>query len=795
MKNTDAIFALLSKLLYNKPERIPILEDYSIQLLDLQACIEDSDYPEKTFIVNSLNKLKERMKLLIQFQWLKNKNIIGVYGDRTLTYLKIKSIIYNGHYAINNKNIITAIYSDVNADHNKLDVVNLHGAKCIMDKSEYAIASNLYSYGIDICNIAEVYCLTGHNYENIVFFDIPMYAKKNGYIYDNVQGILDYVIISDRWADKTIIDKIVKENEQIKVILLSPQKVFEEKGVNFMSNIPCDRMEKYNIDNIVTFFEEINQPNVKIDFSTQLQDISIKYLMFQKRKHDKYQALLKGLRIDALYLEDENTKNVMKDVDKSTRVDYDEIASNIKSYTEKLNVMLAQTTQVDAIVSNEMVNRIMNTSTLENLILNYILIGENEKALCMRREFKDSLKAIDFVYELYLSESTNDQVLDDTFIKLQRSKSKNDIVVRAKIKYRKKIGLNELMAGELAQKLNNIHTGEEHYVLAEYYINTDKEKARYHYKRALELDFMMAGERLIEHYEYSSIIELLPLAEKLVPKACYRVGKHALSDNHIAKGYTYLRIAAALKNYNAIKDLAMDLYKRNDNTSMNNALRMFLYLTEKNINDYESFEYLGKIYYKFNDIIKAKGAFEKSKSAESYFLLGRIYQYGDGVSQDIQLAKQMFENAIELKHPKAEKEYEKVKGWIEKNAKKREISNSRDYTTKRSYYQESSGCFITTATCMALSKGDNCDELVKFRFFRDNYLSTSNEGRELIRQYYFIAPTLVKMIDDCENPAEEYRLLWNNFICLGYEKLCQGKHTEAKNLYIEMIKYLIFKFH
>ena len=39
------------------------------------------------------------------------------------------------------------------------------------------------------------------------------------------------------------------------------------------------------------------------------------------------------------------------------------------------------------------------------------------------------------------------------------------------------------------------------------------------------------------------------------------------------------------------------------------------------------------------------------------------------------------------------------------------------------------GCFITTSTCFALKRGDNCSELNAFRTFRDNWLAKEPDGQ------------------------------------------------------------------
>ncbi len=55
-------------------------------------------------------------------------------------------------------------------------------------------------------------------------------------------------------------------------------------------------------------------------------------------------------------------------------------------------------------------------------------------------------------------------------------------------------------------------------------------------------------------------------------------------------------------------------------------------------------------------------------------------------------------------------------------------------------------CFLTTACVSILGKADNCAELTVLRKFRDEVLKTSATGKKLIKEYYNIAPGIVKAI-------------------------------------------------
>jgi len=56
-------------------------------------------------------------------------------------------------------------------------------------------------------------------------------------------------------------------------------------------------------------------------------------------------------------------------------------------------------------------------------------------------------------------------------------------------------------------------------------------------------------------------------------------------------------------------------------------------------------------------------------------------------------------------------------------------------------------CYLTTACAVAMQLPDDCHELKTLRKFRDGYVSETNEGKKLIKEYYEIAPKIVDAIN------------------------------------------------
>lgn len=99
-------------------------------------------------------------------------------------------------------------------------------------------------------------------------------------------------------------------------------------------------------------------------------------------------------------------------------------------------------------------------------------------------------------------------------------------------------------------------------------------------------------------------------------------------------------------------------------------------------------------------------------------------------------------------------------------------------------------CYVTTAVCRNLGKGEDCEELRLIKEFRDGCLSSTEEGRALIDEYYDIAPTLVKRMDKDARAQEKYLWLWHTYLapCVAYIKA--GQEENCKKTYCDMMEEL-----
>lgn len=99
-------------------------------------------------------------------------------------------------------------------------------------------------------------------------------------------------------------------------------------------------------------------------------------------------------------------------------------------------------------------------------------------------------------------------------------------------------------------------------------------------------------------------------------------------------------------------------------------------------------------------------------------------------------------------------------------------------------------CFITTAACMALGKGDTCPELQEFRHFRDGWLLHSPGGSEKISEYYLYAPIIVGAIEHSGEAGREFSRIWQAYLLPCLNALLTGKPQECAGRYEDMMTAL-----
>ena len=103
-------------------------------------------------------------------------------------------------------------------------------------------------------------------------------------------------------------------------------------------------------------------------------------------------------------------------------------------------------------------------------------------------------------------------------------------------------------------------------------------------------------------------------------------------------------------------------------------------------------------------------------------------------------------------------------------------------------------CYVTTAVCQSQNKPDDCYELTLLRHYRDTYMLETPEREQIVKEYYNIAPTIVKHISQTDRADEIYEQIWEEYLqpCI---RLIEAKEPDScEELYTKMVRTLEKKY-
>ena len=100
------------------------------------------------------------------------------------------------------------------------------------------------------------------------------------------------------------------------------------------------------------------------------------------------------------------------------------------------------------------------------------------------------------------------------------------------------------------------------------------------------------------------------------------------------------------------------------------------------------------------------------------------------------------------------------------------------------------GCYITTATMAAAGNSDdNSYELTTMRKFRDEFMKATPAGKQLVANYYEVAPKVVAKLNNREDAKEIYANIYHRYLAPAIAAIETGNNYAALSLYREMSQH------
>lgn len=116
-----------------------------------------------------------------------------------------------------------------------------------------------------------------------------------------------------------------------------------------------------------------------------------------------------------------------------------------------------------------------------------------------------------------------------------------------------------------------------------------------------------------------------------------------------------------------------------------------------------------------------------------------------------------------------------VEAWVSAHPRSR-ITKGR-YEDMVSGFKKESSALSQRRSAESFGKPDNCYELERFRAFRDQCMMKTERGRELVEEYYNIAPAIVTCIGMEDKPEQVYASIWKTWLSPCLSDLEAGRLT------------------
>lgn len=383
-----------------------------------------------------------------------------------------------------------------------------------------------------------------------------------------------------------------------------------------------------------------------------------------------------------------------------------------------------------------------------------------------------------------------------------------------------------------------IFTGKELYALAK--VESDAEQRKAYLMASLFKAYAPAGEMLVKDISGSdedAFSMTLLLAQHLIPAACLAMGQVELNE-HLEKMSAkknlnslpvtidkpcmlYFKLAASQDSSEALGRIADILFElsfkdvcfidkrpENQQTALIDNAKIICWIANKLMGKrFESAHFAeisGITLFCLNDrkyFVEARKRLSslKQRSPEASYCLGYMSEHGMGCTKNFTSAMKYYKKALENGPLTANGEYvskrlSAVKQKLARQFKARmdSYNDDNDYSGSSSTSSYSSGGSFTMVFLVSLGLSYHSEALEKIRSFRDSSICCTPIGKQLVEEYYRIAPAIRQCIAQSDNPKEICDQLWRDHVQAIQQSIRDGNSQEAVrglvNMQVELCK-------
>ena len=771
---------------------------YMLANTELRKFLDSEKIPNSAAIITRTTDALESYLQLIRIPCLAGKSIIKIQGiskafsDFFENDNELQSVV------MRNKTLPMFIINGSSNYNGKIYILT-YSDKLLEISTEYYF--NLFlieKFGPEIKRLIKcVICYSDISYDNTAFLFIPQFCNA---FCETAVKMSDFLTFK---ANCTYLQWFSKNSFYNRVFIPDSEYQLSEITINETEKKKLCKLSELN-----NYCKNINIARYNFYLSAVLKNILYDIDAYFSDSLFEISEFLQELKKDNERI-DENSHTKLEII---SRIDalkkrQDSLISLKKEYKTIENIILKEASVFETLLFKRFNNSDrMNTDGLcsiyVNLFLKYTEHSDTKSAGDILSALaKLGYKNID-ILKIYFVYCSANKITPAEKEKIKSAKNKESGIIKIKIAMLDCLDYDDESLIEFSKRISHPQTGNQFYCagLAEMKKGNLSNAVKLFYE-ALERNCKQAGDKLMQLYENcpQANVSLFTLANNLVPQANYAISKTDISSP--STKVLYLKISACLLHLDALEEVADYKYNKikttySDSKSKEAYLIIDIYshLAKEKSGDTNKIkvykEKIGILYYLLDDGARSYNYLCDLESPEAKYYCGLLLMDGNGVSVSLNKAKKFLKIAKDFEIVGAAEKYTEVNRMIREKSEKtktEEVINPNN-TSYSSY------CFITTATCLALGEKSDCHQLNILRKFRDNHIGNSTEGQLLIDEYYRIGPVLVEKINAQSDSFLIYQMLWEEYIKPSCEMIDNEKKSEAKMIYIIMVKYLCEKF-
>ena len=781
--------------------------------------------------VQDLEDYFEELDVLLMLPELAGNHAIGIVNFAGQAIKEWLSPVLSGYVCavmLQNTEIPMVLTSD---GERRVKAINDCRHRMELSPKEYAILQDLWKDDVSIADVLLYYCfVSDERWKNASLSYFPPFSKWKEAHVQRLLSFQDELFILLKNVEKAqeCAEKVIRayQNQVPLCIVTAADNVAE-----FQEVYPHDNVTILTPDQMAARLMQSHQKHDLRFMETRIQEIFAKLNARYADAVQEQQEILQSLKID---LSSDSGSLEVGDVLKKQQKEFTAALRTSKEERRHLKLLRPEIMElaraVDQSIQPEMRSSLMMNLSSRRSIYHTIWtdlhsgnLDDAESGLLKLHYSRDRYA---YIFQLLLDKAKGKR-LDERQLQELRAEVDHEFVRKAKIILGRELGLSDLDLQLIAKDIDSrkYDSGEEYYYRGLWHMTrSEREDAARCWKRAYRWGNQEAASRLFEIANKTDDEKLLEwLASHMDPEANYQAGLRE-EHTHSYSAEWHYRVAAAQEYLPAVRKMMMRFFwnvygaykragypkgKMGEKMATDAAIVQGLceFLLERDPGNPENAivkEKLGSLCTWKGDDRKALHFLSQSSTAEAKYQCGKIYQYeGGDVPQNLSLAKKYFQEAAKMGHEKAGREAEKVKGWladqnrIEKAREAQKYSSAKNYETTTSSTRkkkDDGACIITTAACHVLHKGDDCDELNTLRRFRDAASAENPVIRDLVKEYYRVAPLLLDEIHALPEKEKIYQCLWKNYIEKSYLSIQEHDYLEAASIYIQMVVRLCNKY-